>query len=110
MGGESKAGQLAYLLAFKAKRLLRGACVVDAPLPRTLELPANVPGERLNVLSIETQNASLTLLIAQDVAKLRGAGYPVAQWRRKADNHGETRLDDASRDTIARWLDGLDGF
>jgi poly(3-hydroxybutyrate) depolymerase len=110
VAGEGKAGQLAYALAFKGRRVIRGAATIDSPLPRTLDLPPTSPNERLAILSVETQNAPLSLLIRLDRAKLQKAGYPATQVvRHSEDAHGK-ELDPATRASIARWIDGLDRF
>jgi poly(3-hydroxybutyrate) depolymerase len=108
VAGEGKAGQLAYSLAFQGRKLVRGAVAVDSPLPRTLELPDNSPNERLAVLSIETQNTPLSLLIRQDRDKLNKAGYPATQLVRRGETGGKPDLDAQTRAKIARWIDGLD--
>jgi serine protease Do len=110
IGGEGKAGQLAYAVGFKARKWIRGIAVSDSPLPRTLELPPTRPGARLAVLSVETQNASLTMLIHQDLKKLAEAGYPTSQVVRRESSADDGQLDAATRATIARWIDGLDRF
>jgi poly(3-hydroxybutyrate) depolymerase len=108
IAGEGKAGQLAYALSFQGRRLIRGVAVVDSPLPRTLELPENTANERLAVLSVETQNTPLSLLIRQDLQKIQKAGYPAAQIVRRGEASRESALDATTRGTIARWIDGLD--
>jgi hypothetical protein len=108
--GEGKAGQLAYALGFQGRRLIRGVAVIDSPLPRTLELPENAPNERLAVLSVETQNTPLSLLIRQDLQKIEKAGYPAAQIVRRGEAIRDSALDATTRGTIARWIDGLDRF
>jgi serine protease Do len=110
VAGEGQAGQFAYALAFKARKLIRGVAVVDSPLPRTLELPPNSPGERLAVLSVETENAPLSLLIRRDLQKLGEVGYPATQIVRRGEAADAGQLDAATRATIARWIDGLDRF
>jgi serine protease Do len=111
IAGEGKAGQVAYAFAFKARRWIRGVAVVDSPLPRTLTLPQNSPNQRLAVLSVETENNSLTLLIHRDLAKLEKAGYPPSQVVRRAEaGEKSDQLDAATRATLARWIDGLDRF
>jgi serine protease Do len=110
VAGEGKAGQLAYALAFAAKKFVRGVAAIDSPLPRTLELPDNNPNERLAVLAIETQNTPLSLLIRQDLKKLEEAGYPATQIVRQAEASRPAMLDSSTRAKIARWIDGLDRF
>ena len=110
VGGEGKGGQLAYALALKGRKWVRGVAVADSPLPRSLELPPNAPGQRLAVLSVETQNAPLTLLIHQDLRKLAEAGYPATQVIRRTPPTGDGLLDATARAAIARWIDGLDRF
>ncbi|MBA3482168.1 MAG: PDZ domain-containing protein, partial [Pirellulales bacterium] len=110
LAGDGKAGQLAYALAFQGRKLIRGVAVIDSPLPRTLELPDNNPNERLAVLSVETQNTPLSLLIRQDREKLADAGYPATQIVRRGEASRWAMLDATTRGKIARWIDGLDRF
>ena len=108
IAGEGKGGQLAYALALRGRKLIRGVAVVDSPLPRTLEVPENNPNERLAVLSVETQNTPLSLLIRKDLEKFEAAGYPVTQIVRLGEESQDGTLDAATRAKIGRWLDGLD--
>lgn len=108
VAGEGKGGQLAYALALRGRKLVRGVAVVDSPLPRTLEVPENNPNERLAVLSVETQNTPLSLLIRKDLEKLAAAGYPVTQVVRRGEESQGGALDGATRSKIGRWIDGLD--
>jgi serine protease Do len=110
IAGEGKGGQLAYALAFQGRKLIRGAAVVDSPLPRTLELPDNSPNERLAILSVETENTPLSLLIRQDRQKMQAAGYPATQIVRRGEASRQAMLDAATRAKIARWIDALDRF
>jgi serine protease Do len=110
IGGEGKAGQMAYAVAMKARKFVRGVAVVDAPLPRTLDLPQNSPNQRLAVLSVETLNAPLSMLIRQDLKKLAEAGFPATPVERREPPTGDGQLDATTRDTIARWIDALDLF
>lgn len=110
VAGEGKAGQLAYVLGFKGRKFVRGIAVVDSPLPRTLELPKNTPGSRTAVVSVETMNAPLTMLIHRDLKKLVDAGYPASQLTRRTVPTGNGRLDPAIQAAVARWIDGLDRF
>jgi serine protease Do len=110
VGGAGKAGQLAYALAFSARKWVRGVAVVDSPLPRTLELPENSPNYRLAVLSVETRNAPMGLLIHRDLQSLSRAAFPATQVIRETDVEDGSVLDAAGRDAIARWMDGLDRF
>jgi poly(3-hydroxybutyrate) depolymerase len=108
VAGEGKGGQLAYALALRGRQLIRGVAVVDSPLPRTLEVPENNPNERLAILSVETQNSPLSLLIRKDLEKLEAAGYPVTQIVRRGEESRSATLDGSTRGKIARWIDGLD--
>jgi serine protease Do len=108
VAGEGKGGQLAYALALRGRKLVRGVAVVDSPLPRTLEIPDNSPNERLAVLSVETQNTPLSLLIRKDLEKFDDAGYPVTQIIRRGEESRGATLDGATRTKIGRWIDGLD--
>ena len=110
LAGDGKAGQLAYGLGFQGRKLIRGVAVIDSPLPRTLELPDNNPNERLAILSVETQNTPLSLLIRQDRQKLADAGYPATQIIRRGEASRQAMLDATTRAKIARWIDGLDRF
>jgi membrane-associated protease RseP (regulator of RpoE activity) len=108
IAGEGKGGQLAYAFAFGARKFVRGVVAIDSPLPRTLELPENSPNERLAVLSIESPDTPLAVLMRQDRQKLADAGYPATQVTRRGEADGSTTLDSATRAKIARWIDGLD--
>ncbi|BBO33269.1 hypothetical protein PLANPX_2881 [Lacipirellula parvula] len=108
IAGEGKGGQLAYALGLRGRKMIRGVAVVDSPLPRTLEVPENNPNERLAILSVETQNTPLSLLIRQDLKKLEDVGYPVTQLVRRGEESRSTTLDAATRAKIGRWIDGLD--
>ena len=108
IAGEGKGGQLAYALGLRGRKMIRGVAVVDSPLPRTLVVPENNPNERLAILSVETQNTPLSLLIRQDLKKLETAGYPVTQLVRRGEESRASTLDAATRAKIARWIDGLD--
>ena len=108
VAGEGKGGQLAYALALRGRKLIRGVAVVESPLPRTLEVPENSPNEPLAVLSVETQNTPLSMLIRKDLAKLESAGYPVTQVIRRGDEGRGATLDGVTRGKIGRWIDGLD--
>ena len=108
IAGEGKGGQLAYALGLRGRKMIRGVAVVDSPLPRTLEVPDNNPNERLAILSVETQNTPLSLLIRQDLKKFETAGYPVSQLVRRGEESRSTTLDAATRAKIGRWIDGLD--
>jgi poly(3-hydroxybutyrate) depolymerase len=110
VAGEGKGGQLAYALALAGKKFIRGVAAIDSPLPRTLELPDNNPNERLAVLSVETENTPLTLLIRQDLKKLEEGGYSATQIVRQAEATRPAMLDTSTRSKIARWIDGLDRF
>jgi poly(3-hydroxybutyrate) depolymerase len=108
IAGEGKGGQLAYALALRGRKLVRGVAVVDSPLPRTLELPENSPSERLAVLSVETQNTPLSLLVRKDLEKFEAAGYPVTQIVRRGEEQQDAAIDGATRAKIGRWINGLD--
>jgi serine protease Do len=110
LAGDGKAGQLAYALAFQGRKLIRGVAVIDSPLPRTLQVPDNNPNERLAVLSVETQNTPLSLLIRQDREKMTKAGYPATQLVRRGEASRQAMLDATTRGKVARWIDGLDRF
>ena len=49
VGGRDKAGQLAFTLALQSRSGFAGVISVDAPLPRTLRVPASSPARRLAV-------------------------------------------------------------
>jgi serine protease Do len=110
VAGEGKGGQLAYALGFGARKLVRGIVTVDSPLPRTLELPDNSPNERLAILTVESPDTPLAVLMRQDRQKLIEAGYPTTQVSRRGEADLPTPLDATTRAKIARWIDGLDRF
>ena len=106
--GRGKAGQLAFALAFDPSSGLSGAIGIDAPLPRTLRLPPSVPGRRLALLTIESRNSSFAPLIRRDIQRLREAGYP-ASWLQRPVSDSQ-QLEQDTRGSVARWIDGLDRF
>jgi serine protease Do len=110
VAGEGKGGQLAYAFAFGARKLVRGVVAVDSPLPRTLELPDYSPNERLAILTIESPDTPLSILMRQDGQKLAEAGYPATQLTRRGDGDAPAPLDSATRAKVARWIDALDRF
>lgn len=110
VAGSGKAGQLAFTLAFTPRSSFSGVVSLDAPLPRTLRLPANLPGRRLAVLAIETPESSFVPLIRKNVEELQDAGYATSWWKRPPVDPTSSEPDDATLDTIARWLAGLDRF
>jgi poly(3-hydroxybutyrate) depolymerase len=105
VAGAGKPGQMAFALALGGRSPFAGAIGIDAPLPRTLSIPENVPGRRLSVLMVESADSSFKPLVRHDLAELREAGYPVA-WHESAA--GES--DDQQRELITRWVDALDRF
>ena len=108
--GRGQAGQLAFAVAFRRRSGLSGAIGIDAPLPRTLRLPPNLPGYRLALLCVESKNSSFAPLIRKDMELLRAAGYPTS-WLQRSVTDGDVReLDQQTRAAIARWIDTLDRF
>ncbi len=102
IGGQGKAGQLAYALAFRRRATFGGAIGIDAPLPRTMRIPENRPGARLATLAIELPNSTFAPLLRKDLLQLRKSGYSASSVLvRRANNT-------ATRNQIARWLNGLD--
>jgi serine protease Do len=110
VAGEGKGGQLAYAVGFQARRWVRGIAVVDSPLPRTLKLPPNGPGDPLAVLSIESEDAPLAQLIRQDLDKIRDTGRPVTQVIVEKSRRENGGLDLAAQTTLTAWIDALDRF
>lgn len=110
VAGEGKGGQLAYAVGFQARRWIRGIAVIDSPLPRTLKLPPNGPGDPLAVLSIESEGAPLAQLIRQDLEKVRDTGRPVTQILVGESPRADGGLDLAAQATLAAWIDALDRF
>ncbi len=106
--GRGKAGQLAFALALRRSNGLSGAVGIDAPLPRTLRLPPSLPGRRLALLSIESQNSSFAPLIRKDIDRLREASYPTS-WLQRPSADGQ-QLEQETRSSVARWIDSLDRF
>lgn len=108
VGGNGKAGQLAYALAFNAKSNLAGVISVDAPLPRTIKPPQTSPKNRLAVLTIESKESNFAPLIRRDVEKLRDQGYPTTWLPQPKTVDSPDGLAETSRATVERWLFGLD--
>lgn len=103
VAGRGKAGQLAYAFALRSRRTVRAIVAVDAPLPRTIKIPENQPGQRLAVLSLESQETPFSPLLRADRHRLQEAGYPATQWKLSG-----SQLTPGDRKAIARWLDALD--
>ncbi|MCH7753402.1 MAG: PDZ domain-containing protein, partial [Planctomycetes bacterium] len=108
--GRGKAGQLAFALAFRRSNGLSGVIGIDAPLPRTLRLPANLPGHRLALLCIESKNSLFAPLIRKDIDRLREAGYPTSWLERPFTDGIGRELEAETRNSMSRWIDGLDRF
>lgn len=108
--GRGKAGQLAFALAFARGSTLTGVVSLDAPLPRTLKLPPNLPGKRLSVLSVETPNSSFVPLIRKDLELLHEAGYSASWWQRPISIEDPAEFDPETVAAIADWVDTLDRF
>ena len=108
VAGHGKAGQLALGLAFAKRSSFAGVVAVDAPLPRTLKIPTNVPGVQLSVLAVESSNSAFAPLIRRDVTALREARYPVTWLQRPPEVDPQSRLKAATRRQIQRWIEGLD--
>ena len=110
IGGQGKAGQLAYALALKSRKSFAGVISIDAPLPRTLKPRRTSPSNRLAVLAIESQNSNFAPLIRRDIKQLREVGYPTSWLQRSATSDVTKELDAVTRASMARWIDGLDRY
>jgi serine protease Do len=108
LGGQDKAGQLAYAVALQTT--LAGVIGIDAPLPRTLQPPALTPKNRLSLLIVESQNSTFAPLIRRDLKLLRKAGYPTSWLPSAVAGRLTPTLDPQTRASVARWIDGLDRF
>ncbi len=107
-GGIEKAGQLAFALAFAKRKNFSGAIGIDAPLPRSLQIPTNHPGTRLAILAIESQNSTFAPLIRNDLERLHQAGYPASWLQVPARNDNPSALDSKVTESLSRWINGLD--
>ncbi|GAF91004.1 unnamed protein product, partial [marine sediment metagenome] len=74
IAGRGKSGQLAYALALGLRQTIGAVVTIDAPLPRTIKIPENQPGQRLAVLAIESRNSIFKPLIRADITQLQEAG------------------------------------
>jgi len=110
IGGQGKAGQLAYALALKSRKSFAGVISIDAPLPRTLQPRATMPSNRLAVLAVESQNSNFAPLIRRDRQYLREAGYPTTWLERSPTSNVSREIDPVTRASMARWIDGLDRY
>jgi len=108
VAGQGKAGQLAYSLALARRSSFRGVISINAPLPRTLKLPATSPSKRLAILSVKARSYNLGLLIRRDVSQLRQKGYPTSQIEYQARTTDESGMDAGVHGRLRRWIDGLD--
>jgi serine protease Do len=103
VAGRGKGGQLAYLLGLR--HLVPAVITIDTPVPRTVTLGENQPGQRLMLLSLQRQNSPLQPLLRKDFQRLHAAGYPTAQWELR---NPDGLLEPRDRDAISRWIDALD--
>ena len=103
VAGRGKGGQLACLLGLRHR--VPAVITIDTPLPRTVTLTDNQPGQRLMFLTMQSQQGPLLPLLRKDRARLQIAGYPAARWELRA---GSGQLDPRDRDAMARWIDMLD--
>ncbi|MEO2047466.1 MAG: PDZ domain-containing protein [Pirellulales bacterium] len=103
VAGRGKGGQLAYLLGLR--HLVPAVITIDTPVPRTVTLGENQPGQRLMLLSLQRQNSPLQPLLRKDFQRLHTAGYPTAQWELRNPNG---QLEPRDRDAISRWIGALD--
>ena len=110
IAGAGKAGQLALALALSKPDLFSGAIALDAPLPRTFKIPVNTPNRRVATLAVESGNTPFAPLIRRDLQLLREAHYAASWFQRPPTSDVEAPLDNATQQTIARWLDTLDRF
>jgi len=110
IGGQGKAGQLAFALAMKSRSAFSGVIGIDAPLPRTMKLRNTTPSNRLTVLSVESRNSNFAPLIRRDLKQLREAGYPTCWLQRPPTSDVSKEIDAATRHTMARWIATLDRY
>jgi membrane-associated protease RseP (regulator of RpoE activity) len=110
IGGFEKAGQLAYALAFAKRKDFSGVIGIDAPLPRSLQIPANRPGIRLAILAVQSEDSTFAPLIRNDLERLDEAGYPACWLETPAGNDDQSVLEPEVIDSLGRWIDGLDRF
>lgn len=110
LAGQGKAGQLAYALALRRRSGVSGVVALDAPLPRALRITENLPGGRLQFLSVESPESTFAPLIRRDIEQLRKAGYVASHFTRTELAGAGEALDNLTQAKIARWIDALDRF
>lgn len=110
VAGREKAGQMALALAMRQRGKFAGVAAIDAPLPRTLEIPSNHPSLRLALLFVESSDSSLTPLVRRDVERLREAGYPTSRETFAREKLSGDKLDSEPMDFVGRWIAGLYRF
>ena len=110
IAGSEKAGQLAFALAFAKQKDYSGVIGIDAPLPRSLNIAANRPGNRFATLAVESKDSTFAPLIRDDLNRLGQAGYP-ASWLQLQESGTQQEILGAEViDALGRWINGLDRF
>ena len=64
IGGQGKAGQLAYALAFRRRNAFNGVFGIDAPLPRTMRIPGRLRRTEHRFPARSSPSLSMTLTLA----------------------------------------------
>ena len=97
---------IAWLLGFAGREVFRGIAVVDAPLPRQLNVPQNEPATRSGIfVAVPPGSEAAAAQINEGLQKLADAGYTVSTATSESD-----QLTDSQREELAHWLDTLDRF
>jgi serine protease Do len=103
--GQGGGGALASVLALASRDVFTGMATVDAPMPRTINVPDNDPSDRLAVFAGLPADDDQAKLMRSGLKKLSDAGYPVTAITLENASSG---LSNEEREEIARWIDVFD--
>ncbi len=102
LAAQGQPASVAGLTAYRLRRMVAGVALLDAPLPRTLEVSQAAPSQQLSALMLQTTKTTLSPLLASDADRLRKAGYPTTEVTLEQASVGD------ALPLISRWVDSLD--
>ncbi len=105
--GQDGGGNMAWLLAFQQRDLVRGVAAINALVPTGTKPPATDPLRRLYVLQASPVKGPAAIKFNELTKTLRELFYPVL-----AIDLGEAPrgLNEAEFGQLARWVDSLDAL
>ena len=105
VSGRKSGGAMAFLTGITNRDIVRGIAMADAVVPFGIPLPETEPLKRLAFLLTTSADYELKPSVEKLVADLTERKFPVT---RDENDTKATDDDDATRETIARWVDSLD--